>query len=1108
MPPLTGLVSMYGPEIIRAAQIACHEINQRGGILGRPLELIIEDDGSLPETAVPAALRLVTQHKCAAIIGNLMSNSRIAIAAEVAEPLRIPYLNFSFYEGSIQGRYFFHFAALPNQQINKMITAMAQRYGLKMYFAGSNYEWPRGSIDAAKQALGRLDGDVVGEAYLPINASPDEIEQLLQQVARSGADVFVPYFAGSDQIALITRFCEMGLKQHMAVAMGHYDETLAQQLLPEVRAGFYSSNSYFMSLDTPQNHAYLQHLAALPDVNGIWPNGNGVATNFSEATYICVRAFADAVERAGSTDAEALVAALENTNLQAPQGWVQMDAQTHHACVNTFLAHSKQDGTFDIIERFGNNPPEIPARYLHTPQKHQSTETTSTLLEQVKAKAESSLRQLNTAQQILSTADMAILATDESGNIFEANPNACSLFGYTAEEMCGMSVHLLLPPHLRQRHVGMVQGFVEGKDSVRRMSQRSEVTGYRKDGSFFPLEASIGKFRNGDHWMLVVTMRDISGRKREQEELLWQTTHDELTGLPNRNLISDRLSQALQRSRRNGLSLALLFVDLDGFKLVNDTYSHETGDALLKTIANRLIELVRPGDTIARLSGDEFVILCEQLEQPTSISSLAERINQVLRHPFKLDDQQIYLSGSIGIAVGHGSTHSADDLLRAADTAMYEVKQKGKDGWHFFSASLEEKVRQKLSISNGLRLAIERDELSVCFQPIVDTHSTHIVGAEMLLRWQPPEGPISPAIFIPIAEMTGSIIPIGAWVFAQACRAEADWRQRWGEQAPGYISVNVSARQLNDNTLLSVVQELVKTHASDPSRILLEITETALMADIDTNLRMLCSLADLGFRVAIDDFGTGYSSLAQLTKLPVNVLKIDRAFVDGLENQAESRAVVKAVIGLGRALGLKMVAEGVENSAQLLELRNFGCDYIQGYYFYRPLTEKNFIDAVDQDIKASKQIQEPPFFFIVYTSQPTEELAKQHIPALLQQTRQSNSRRGITGCLLHQDDCFMQYLEGSREEVLNLVAHIEKDTRHYNLKTILQGTAYQRMFPEWSMGFREVNQPSVNIEFLSQPEHQFSLQEIAQDPRTSYIYITSFRENGLDQKNFHPSRLD
>ncbi|MDP3137838.1 MAG: diguanylate cyclase, partial [Burkholderiaceae bacterium] len=396
--------------------------------------------------------------------------------------------------------------------------------------------------------------------------------------------------------------------------------------------------------------------------------------------------------------------------------------------------------------------------------------------------------------------------------------------------------------------------------------------GYRKDGSFFPLEASIAKFGDGDNLVLVVTLRDITERKRAEEDLTRRATHDTLTGLPNRALIRERLTHALQHSRRSGMNLALLFVDLDGFKLINDTHGHEAGDELLKTVASRLIEQVRPGDTVARLAGDEFVVLCEQVEQPISMSVLAARINDVLRQPVVFQGADLFVTGSIGVAIGNGSTHSADDLLRYADTAMYAAKESGRDGWQFFSDNLQEQAQQRLTITNGLRLAIERHEFSTRFQPIVTAETGRITGAELLLRWKPASGEVSPAVFIPIAELTGAIVPIGLWVFREACQAEAEWRQRWGKEAP-YVSVNVSARQLNEASLVEEFSAILQETGADPARLLLEITETSLMADVETNLRILRRLADLGLRVAVDDFGTGYSSLAQLTRLPVNVLK-------------------------------------------------------------------------------------------------------------------------------------------------------------------------------------------------------------------------------------------
>jgi diguanylate cyclase (GGDEF)-like protein/PAS domain S-box-containing protein len=1095
MPPLTGLVNIYGAEIAQAARIACDEINEQGGLLGRPLELIIEDDGSLPSTAVPAAQRLIEQHHCVAIIGNLLSNSRIAIATQVAEPRRIPYLNFSFYEGSISGRYFFHFAALPNQQIDKMIPYMAKHYGLKMFFAGNNYEWPRGSIDAAKRTLENIGGDIVGETYLPIGASDEEIDALLMQVARSGADVFVPYFAGTDQITLLTRFTAMGLKKHMAVVMGHYDEVMVSGLSEQVREGFYSSNTYFMSVDTPENKRYLERLAKQPGIAGIWPNGNGLQSNFGEGTYLCVKAFAKAVEEAGTTQAEALVDALEHVRLEGPQGEVVMDAETHHAWVNSYLSRCNADGTFTIVEKFGCMAPQIPERYREQAQHTRLHESSMTpqVIARLAVEVSDAMRKVGTAQQILSLADMAILATDATGIIVESNRSACLLFGYTAEEFIGMPVHQLLPPHFRQHHVELVRGFVEGAEAQRSMGTRSEVTGYRKDGTFFPLEASIAKVSSGGEWMLVVTMRDITERKKAEEELTRRATHDPLTGLPNRALIRERLANAMERSLRTGLSNALLFVDLDDFKTVNDTYGHEAGDALLKSVSARLLELVRPGDTVARLAGDEFVVLCEQLEQPATISTIAERINVELRKPTQFNHTSLFVTASIGIAIGHGSTHSADDMLRSADTAMYAVKEKGRDGWQFFNTSLQDQAHRRLTVTQGLRTAIQHNELSCRFQPIVSAESRHIIGAELLLRWHPPGGEISPAVFIPIAESTGAIIDIGAWVFRQGCIAEVDWRNRWGMRAPAYISINVSTRQLSETRLADAFAAILRETDADPTRILIEITETSLMADVETNLRVLKQLADLGLRVAVDDFGTGYSSLAQLTRMPVSVLKIDKAFIDGIESIPESRTVVRAIIGLGRSLGLKLVAEGVENEAQLLELKSYGCDYIQGYLCYRPLDQQTFIDAVSSDLANGSINDAPGLFYLLYLSQAnTDESA---LSIIVDASRKNNTRAGITGCLLYQEGYFLQLLEGNREKVLDLMARIELDPRHGNLQIIAQGYEQSRVFMDWSMGFKDMSHFAGEPDFSQWRKRTLSFAELAEDARTCYAFISAFRKN-------------
>lgn len=1102
LPPLTGLVEMYGPEIVRAARIACDEINAQGGVLGRPLELIIEDDGSLPDTAVPAAQRLIDVHGCAAIIGNLLSNSRIAVVAQVAEPKRIPLLNFSFYEGSISSRYFFHFAALPNQQIDKMIPFMARRYGLKMFFAGNNYEWPRGSIDAAKRALRQLSGDIVGEEYLPIGTSTAEIDTLLEQVARSGADVFVPYFAGADQMMLLTRFAEKGLKRRMAVVMGHYDEMMVSHLPAAVREGLYSSNTYFMSLDTLANRQYLQQLQRQPGVDGIWPDGNGVLTNFGEGAYLCVHAFANAVTAAGTTATEALIVALEGVRVAGPQGIVQMDAYTHHAAINTYLARCNAAGAFSIMECFGQIEPVIPERYRTQLPSGRLRESPASpeVAARLAAEFGAARRKLGAAYQILSVADMAVVATDANGVITESNRSACQIFGYGENELIGLSVHLLLPPHFRQRHAELLERFVLGDETERRMSVRSEIMGYRKDGSFFPLEASIAKFKDGDEWMLVVTMRDISERKKAEEELTRRATHDTLTGLPNRALIRERLANALQRSKRTGLSVALLFIDLDGFKLINDTHGHEAGDQLLKIVSSRLIEQVRPGDTVARLAGDEFVVLCEQVEQPTSMSVLAERINDALRESIEFGNLPLFITASIGVAIGSGSTHAADDLLRYADTAMYAVKEKGRDGWQFFSESLQEQARQRLNITNGLRTAIERNELSTRFQPIVAAESGRIFGAELLLRWKPPAGELSPAVFIPIAEMTGAIVPIGAWVFRQACQAEVDWRKRWGENAP-YLSLNVSARQLNEEAMAEEFAAILQDTGADPTRLLLEITESALMADVETNLRVLRRLADLGLRVAVDDFGTGYSSLSQLTRLPVNVLKIDRAFVDGIDKSEESRTIIRAVIGLGRALGLKLVAEGVENGAQQRELCAYGCDFIQGYFFHRPMEEVMFLETFARELQESEPGTPAPLYFVIYVSQATQQIARQALDEMMKKARQANRAAGISGCLVYHDGYFMQMLEGKRDALSVVMDAVKVDPRHHSVRVVIEGPARRRIFADWGMVLRYVSptqEAIVDQEFAPWQQRKLSFFDLAEDARLCYTYITAYAgESGM-----------
>ncbi|HAT51494.1 MAG: ABC transporter substrate-binding protein [Nitrospirae bacterium] len=502
MAPMTGLVRMYGPEIAMAGQIAAEEVNENGGVLGRPLRLVMEDDGSLPDVAVAAAEKLIQVHQCAAIIGNLLSNVRIAVAYRVAEPRKIPLLNFSFYEGSILSRYFFHFAALPNQQIAEMIPYMKRTFGPKMFFAGNNYEWPRGSIDAAKAVLSKVGGEVVGEEYLPLGVTQDGIDTLLDRVTQSGAQVFVPYFAGADQLLLLTRFAELGMKRRIVVVMGHYDEIMASQLPQEVRAGHYSCNTYFMTLDTEGNKSYLKRLASMPGIQGIWPQGNGIVTNFGEGTYVCVKAFAQAVHRAGTLDPESLVEALETLSVAGPQGTVCMDPTTHHARVNSYLSQCSPEGRFDIIENFGAIHPVIPDRYSHLRMNFQDSREEDVRLQ---------------ARMLEHMTEGVCLVRAFDGIIVYVNAGFDRMFAFDRGQTLGMAIQQTYAED--DPATGNV--YRDIKNQVHRKGVwKGEIPSVKKDGTRFWCAVSITVMTHAEHgeaWMAVY--KDISENKRAEAEL-------------------------------------------------------------------------------------------------------------------------------------------------------------------------------------------------------------------------------------------------------------------------------------------------------------------------------------------------------------------------------------------------------------------------------------------------------------------------------------------------------------------------------------------------------------------------------------------------------------
>jgi diguanylate cyclase (GGDEF)-like protein/PAS domain S-box-containing protein len=434
-------------------------------------------------------------------------------------------------------------------------------------------------------------------------------------------------------------------------------------------------------------------------------------------------------------------------------------------------------------------------------------------------------------------------------------------------------------------------------------------------------------------------MHDISERKEFESQLAHQATHDPLTSLPNRVLLLDRLEQALDRARRHGKRVAVLFLDLDHFKVVNDSLGHGVGDRLLVAIADRLRSVVRPGDTIARFGGDEFVVLCEDLETREDAVAVAERVNSVVSGPFEVDDSEVFVGVSIGIAFPDDVDAEPGTLIRDADAAMYRAKERGRARWEIFDNAMRASAVDRLDIENALRRAQERRELRVYYQPIISLATGAIEGIEALIRWEHPErGLLLPNDFIHVAEETGLIVPMGAWVLDQACRQVMRWQASIPALGPLRLSVNLSGRQLGHPSLVADVRAIINDTHINPSQVELEITESVLMDDVEMSEDTLGQLKRLGVKLVVDDFGTGYSSLSYLRRFPVDVLKVDRSYVDGLGSDPSDSAIVTAIVTLAHTLGLSAVAEGVETTEQLEELRRLRCDMAQGYLMARPAT--------------------------------------------------------------------------------------------------------------------------------------------------------------------------
>jgi diguanylate cyclase (GGDEF)-like protein/PAS domain S-box-containing protein len=551
-------------------------------------------------------------------------------------------------------------------------------------------------------------------------------------------------------------------------------------------------------------------------------------------------------------------------------------------------------------------------------------------------------------QSILDTVGEGIFGIDQHGMTVFVNPAALAAIGYEVGEFVGRDPHPLicckLPDCSRNSVEDCPVRQVLADGQARSAADEVFV---RKDGSSFPVEFVVTPVKQDAHVTgAVVVFRDITGRRQTEEEIRYRANYDALTGLPNRNLLVERLSQELKLSRRENATVGLLFLDLDHFKEVNDTLGHEAGDLLLRQAATRMHDSIRETDTVGRLGGDEFVILLPHLNDAGAAALIADKVIAALGTRFDLDGHDAWVGASIGIVVFPGDGEDASELLRNADLAMYKAKEAGRNTYRFYKSSMTEYVLARRGLEMDLRRAVENGEFVLHYQPIVDLRDRRTVHLEALVRWRHPQrGLLTPGDFIPLAEETGLIAEIGEWVLHESCRQLAQWRAM-GKTID--VAINVSGRQVPRDLPPEMIASALAAHGLPSSALMIEITETVLFNDSPPVRGWLNAVRELGIRLLIDDFGTGYSSLSYLKHFSLEALKIDKSFIDGLLDNKADQALVRAILAMAKGLGLPVVAEGVETEAQMEWLYAHGCEYAQGYLFARP------VEAAELDIPVSR----------------------------------------------------------------------------------------------------------------------------------------------------------
>jgi diguanylate cyclase (GGDEF)-like protein/PAS domain S-box-containing protein len=565
------------------------------------------------------------------------------------------------------------------------------------------------------------------------------------------------------------------------------------------------------------------------------------------------------------------------------------------------------------------------------------------------------------AQITLNCLGDAVVCSDVAGQITFLNLVAEQITGWTLLEAAGRP----MPEVLRILDVSSGQASENTVEvailRIRAVHLPSNCILLRRDGSRIPIEHSIAPIydRDGQANGAAVVFRDVSAAQAMARQITHSAEHDFLTGLPNRMLLNDRIGQAIAMAQRDRMPVTVLFLDLDGFKHINDSLGHPIGDQLLQSIAKRLVDCVRGSDTVSRQGGDEFVVLLAQAEHSEAAATIANRILRAVAEPHFIGQRDLHVTTSIGVSVYPDDGLDAETLIKSADTAMYQAKENGRQNFQFFKPAMNARAVERQFIEESLRRALERQEFTLHFQPKISLTTGAITGAEALLRWtHPTRGAIAPAQFIPIAEDSGLIIPIGRWALRQACAQSRAWIA--AGLPPVSIAVNVSAMEFRDEGFLEGLSVILRETGLNPESLELELTETVLMKRAESSAAILQILRQKGIRVAVDDFGTGYSSLSYLRKFPIDSLKIDQSFVRQITTGGDDVAIVSAVINMARSLKLRVIAEGVETREELEFLQARSCDEAQGYYFAKPMPAEQFASLLGRGIPAPPAVTFSP----------------------------------------------------------------------------------------------------------------------------------------------------